>query len=52
MQDTQATQLSAKLEGELTETPDRRPISESRFNESEYERWSEKLRNTGRSKGN
>jgi hypothetical protein len=37
----QDTQLNAKPEGELTKTPDRRPTSESRFNESEYERWSE-----------
>jgi hypothetical protein len=50
-QNMQDTQLNAKPEGESTKIPDRRPTAESKFNESEYERWSEKLRNMGHSKG-
>jgi len=49
MQDTQDTLLNAKLEGELTKTPDRgRHLNQ--VHESEYARWVEKLRNTGRQK--
>jgi hypothetical protein len=50
-QTMQDIQPNAKPQGESTQAPDRRPTSGSRFNESEYERWSERLRNMNKSKG-
>jgi hypothetical protein len=47
----QDIQPNDKSKGEPTGTCARKPTFESRFNDSEYERWSEKLRNISQSKG-
>jgi hypothetical protein len=49
MQDTQV--VDVKPENLQTETPIQGSTPKSRFNEAEYERWSENLRKKARSKG-
>jgi hypothetical protein len=46
----QDTQVKGTSESQPTETPVRHSTPKSRFDDAEYERWSEKLRNTS-SKG-
>ena len=50
-QEMQDIQSNDKSKDDSTGTPAREPTFESRFNDSEYERWSEKLRNVSQSKG-
>jgi len=45
------TELDARPECQPADTPDRRSTSKSSFNDAEYKRWSENLRNIARSKG-
>jgi len=47
----QDNQFDVNPESEPTDTPDKRPISKSRFNDAEYRRWSEHLRRQRDSKG-
>ena len=40
----QDTQVKEKVENRSTETSVRQAVAKSRFDEAEYQRWSEKLR--------
>jgi hypothetical protein len=48
----QETQVEERAESREKETPARGSTLKSRFNDAEYERWSQNLRNRTRSKGN
>ena len=50
-QDMQDTQVQTSSESQLTDTPVQTAISKSSFDNAEYERWSQNLRNRMASKG-
>jgi hypothetical protein len=43
-QNMEDTQVKARVESQLTDAPVSESRSNSRFDDAEYERWSEKLR--------
>jgi hypothetical protein len=48
----QDTQVEERVESQEKESPVRESAAKSRFNDAEYERWSQNLRNKTKSKGN
>jgi len=50
-QNMEDTHVKASSEIQPKDTPDQGTRSKSRFDDAEYERWSEKLRSRGNSKG-
>jgi hypothetical protein len=46
------TQVEERVETREKESPVRESAVKSSFNDVEYERWSQNLRNKGKSKGN
>jgi len=50
-QDMQDTQVQTRSESQPTDTPVQTAVSKSSFDNAEYERWSQNLRNRMASKG-
>jgi hypothetical protein len=52
MQKAQTIQPNAHFEFESSHKPDQKMLLKTRFNDAEYERWSNQLRNARNSKAN